>query len=389
MLKSQRNLFDLPDDICFLNAAAWSPIPIAAVELGQIAAGRKSRPWEIPKDFSEQQFARARTAAAALINAASADMALISSVGYGVATAAKILSLPKNSRVLVLDNDHSSPVLEWLSRAEESELEIETVYAGSDHDWTSAILEAIAQPGKRPIALASISSVHWSDGGSVDLQNIQAALKEIGAGLLIDATHAAGVMPLDVTELDPDFVIFPTYKWLLGPYGRAFIYVAKRHQGGIPLEQTSHGRKRVAAEDEKYFTDLNYVDDARRFDMGERDFFFSLDVASYAIELLQSWGSDQVRGRLAMLTKRIAAGLNDRQVPVTMLKTDLRAPHVLSLGFPNQMPEGLTGQLAQQQVYAAPRLGRLRLSPHVYNDEQDCDRFVDVLAGLLAADARQ
>jgi kynureninase len=62
------------------------------------------------------------------------------------------------------------------------------------------------------------------------------------------------VLAMDVQRLDPDFVIFPTYKWLLGPYGRAFLYVAKRHQGGIPLEQTASGRRNVRAENAVYFT---------------------------------------------------------------------------------------------------------------------------------------
>ncbi|MDP6345332.1 MAG: aminotransferase class V-fold PLP-dependent enzyme [Alphaproteobacteria bacterium] len=383
MLTSQRDLFDIPRDICYLNAAAWSPLPIGAVELGQAGAAKKAHPWEIPEDFGRQQFERARAAAAGLINAEIDDIALISSVGYGVSTAAKVLDLPRNSRILVLENDHTAPVLEWLARAEAQDLEIETVRPGDDHDWTSALLEAIAKRAERPLALVSISSVHWSDGGLVDLDRVQEALRAQGAGLLIDATHAAGVLSYDVASLDPDFMIFPTYKWLLGPYGRAFIYVAKRHQGAIPLEQTSYGRKRVQAEDERYFTDLDYVDDARRFDMGERDFFVSMDVASYGIELLQAWGLDRVRERLEMLTERIASGLAERRVPVTMPRADLRAPHVLGLGFPNGMPEDLAGKLAEHRVYAAPRLGRLRISPHVYNDETDCDRFVEVLANVV------
>ena len=66
-----------------------------------------------------------------------------------------------------------------------------------------------------------------------------------------------GVMPTDVAALDPDFLVFPTYKWVLGPYGRAFLYVAKRRQGeGVPLEQTSHGRRGVAADREPYLRDL-------------------------------------------------------------------------------------------------------------------------------------
>jgi selenocysteine lyase/cysteine desulfurase len=89
-------------------------------------------------------------------------------------------------------------------------------------------LQAIDRPGAPPVGLASISSVHWSGGCAIDLERIGAALRRHGAALLIDATHAAGVMPLDVRALDPDFVVFPTYKWVLGPYGRAFLYVAKR-----------------------------------------------------------------------------------------------------------------------------------------------------------------
>ena len=383
MLGSQRDLFDIPRDVAYFNAAAWSPIPLGAVEVGKAGAARKSRPWEVPRGFDEAQFERTRTAAAGLINASPDDVALISSVGYGVCTAAKVFEVSQGGRVLVLDSDHSSPVLEWMVRAGEGGFEVATVSTTTTHDWTAALLEEIARSDRPPVAMASISSVHWSDGGLVDLDRVQAALKACGAGLLIDATHAAGVMTMDVAQLDPDFVIFPTYKWLLGPYGRAFIYVAKRHQGGVPLEQTGYGRKGISGEAERYFENLEYVDNARRFDMGERDFFVSLDVAAYGIELMRSWGADAVRERLGMRTERLANGLAECGTAGTTLAKQHRAPHVLSLGFPSGMPKDLIETLATHNVYAASRLGRLRISPHVYNDELDCDRFVDVLDATL------
>src|SRR5439155_8112697 len=105
------------------------------------------------------------------------------------------------------------------------------------------------------------------------------------------------------------FVLFPTYKWVLGPYGRAFLYVAKRHQGGTPLEQTSAGRRNVRAENAVYFTDLDYVGDARRFDMGERDHFVSMEMASIGMEMMAEWGASAVTQRLKMLTEGIAKGL--------------------------------------------------------------------------------
>ena len=62
---------------------------------------------------------------------------------------------------------------------------------------------------------------------------------------------------------------------------------------------------------------------------------------------------------------------------VRVIDKKLRAPHVLSLQFPQGMPKDLPKKLAAENVYAAPRLGRLLISPHVYTDEEDVDRFVE------------
>jgi selenocysteine lyase/cysteine desulfurase len=374
MLPSQRALFDMPREVCYLNAASWGPLPRASMAAGRAAMARKGQPWTVEADFAPAQFERGRRAAAALINADPADVALTSSVSYGVATAGKLFAPPRGTRVLTLENDHVSPVLEWRTRAPKCGFTVEAVRQPSDGDWTAALLEAIDRPGAPPVGLASISSVHWSDGCAIDLEQIGAALRRHGAALLIDATHAAGVMALDVQVLDPDFVVFPTYKWVLGPYGRAFVYVAKRRQDGVPLEQTGAGRRAVSSETAPYMRDLAYVDGARRFDMGERDFFVSLEMAAIGMEMVAAWGTAAILERLRMLTDRLADGLRNSGVRVPDAR--VRAPHILSLAFPGGMPEGLVEQLAAARIYAAPRLGRLRISPHVYNDEADVDRLI-------------
>jgi selenocysteine lyase/cysteine desulfurase len=381
MLPSQRALFDIPREVCYLNAASWSPLPLASQEAGRLGVGRKGQPWKLDAGFAGEQHERGRRAAARLINAQPQDIALISSVSYGVATAGKVLRPPSGSRVLVLENDHSSPVLEWLTHAAEGGFAVETVKRPSDGDWTTALLAATERPGAAPVALASISSVHWSDGGVIDLDRVAPTLRARGAALIIDATHAAGVMPLDVNKLDPDFLVFPTYKWVLGPYGRAFLYIAKRHQDGIPLEQTGYGRRGISSEATTYLRDLSFVASARRFDMGERDHFVSMEMASIGMEMMAEWGSEAVLGRLTMLTERLAEGLQNSGALVP--DNRVRAPHVLSLAFPRNMPEKAVERLAAHNVYVAPRLGRMRLSPHVYNDETDVDRFVETFRAVL------
>jgi selenocysteine lyase/cysteine desulfurase len=383
MLTSQRALFDIPDDVAYLNAAGWSPLPRATQEAAREAVARKGQPWKLAADFSDAQHTRARKAAAALIGADPNDVALVSSVGYGVAIAGKVLKIARGSRVLVLENDHTSPVLEWVSRSGAQGFIVETIEQPADGDWTSAVLEAIEKPGAAPLALASISSVHWSDGGLLDMQKIRDALRKQGAALLADATHSVGVIATDVTTLDPDFLIFPTYKWVLGPYGRAFVYVAKRHQDGVPLEQTSFGRRDVKAENPVYFADTRYLPNARRYDMGERDHFISMEMAAIGMEMMAQWGTDAVVTRLSALTRRIAEGLNGTNA-VHVLDERVRAPHVLSLGFPAGMPADLVPKLASEQIYVAPRLGRLRISPHVYNDEADVDRLTTAVKAAIA-----
>jgi selenocysteine lyase/cysteine desulfurase len=376
MLPSQRALFDIPREICFLNAASWCPLPLAVQEAGRAGVARKGRPWTIDPSFPSTQHERARRAAARLINADPGDVALISSVSYGVATAAKALKVPAGSRVLLLENDHSSAVLEWTTRAGAGGFTVDVVRQPDDGDWTAAVLAAIERPGAPPVSLASISPVHWSDGGMVDIERVAATLRAQGAALLVDATQAAGVIALDVRALDPDFLVFPTYKWLLGPYGRAFLYIARRHQDGVPLEQTSYGRRDINSERAPYFRDVEFVAGARRFDMGERDHFISLEMASVGMEMMGEWGADAVRTRLTMLTERLADGLRNSAALVP--DAAVRAPHILSLRFPNGMPEKLIERLAAERVHVAPRVGRMRVSPHVYNDEDDVDRFVEV-----------
>jgi selenocysteine lyase/cysteine desulfurase len=99
------------------------------------------------------------------------------------------------------------------------------------------------------------------------------------------------------------------------------------------------------------------------------------------MEMMAQWGSEAIVERLAALTARLADGL--RGVAVDVPEARVRAPHILSLRFLDGMPNGLIKRLANENIHVAPRLGRMRISPHVYNDESDIDRFVEVFHRLM------
>ena len=229
MLPSQRALFDIPRDVCYLNAAASARCRARCRRRADAGVARKAQPWAIEPGIRQPQFERARAAAARLINADAGDVALISSVSYGIATAGKVLTVPAGSRVLLLQDDHSSPVLEWMTRADARASSSRSVPRPDDGDWTAALLVAAIERRGRAAGCDRVDLL-GALGGRRRRRSRPDRRRAAGArcALLVDATHGAGVMHIDVRTLDPDFLMFPTYKWLLGPYGRAFLYVAKR-----------------------------------------------------------------------------------------------------------------------------------------------------------------
>jgi selenocysteine lyase/cysteine desulfurase len=365
-LPCQRHLFEIPAAIAYLDGAAYSPLPRSVRAAGEAGVLTKAQPWASSRSQDAAWAERARAAAARLIGARADDIAIVGAVSQGIATAARNIALPAGSRLLRVQDEFPSLSLIWDRLAAEAGAACEVVPRPADGDWTRAVLEAINRPGAPSLALACLTPLHWSDGAVIDLDRIAPALRAAGAALVVDATQAVGAMPVEVARWQPDFLAFPTYKWVLGPYSLAFLYAAPHRQAGQPLEEHNGNRP-----------DGAYAPGARRYDKGERNDPVALPMAATGMELVASWGTAAVEARLRGLTDRLAEGAASLGIPVPPRR--LRAPHILGLRLPGDMPEGLVAALAAAGVYASDRLGVLRVSPHVWADEADCDRFLAAL----------
>ena len=196
----------------------------------------------------------------------------------------------------------------------------------------------------------------------------------MGAQLVLDTTQSTGAYPSDVGVVDPDYLVAASYKWMLGPYSLGFLYAAPRHQSGRPLEQGW-----IARAGARNFRTLSAYDEAlepsaRRFDMGERSNFALLPVAGAALEQLLAWGVADIAETLGTVTAGIAARLADKGVD--SLPPEARAPHYLSVRFAGGMPEGIEERLAAAQVHVSIRSDRMRITPHLYNNDADVERLV-------------
>jgi selenocysteine lyase/cysteine desulfurase len=362
-LPCQRHLFELPDAVCYLDAAAWSPHPLPVSEAGERGMLAKRQPWVFPRvDFSAWA-ERARAAAAALVGASVDEIAIVGSVSHAIATAARNLSLSRGGRILRVADEFPSQRLAWDRVATEGGLVVETVPRPSDGNWTAALLEAIDRTGAPQLAVATLCPLHWSDGALIDLEALAPAIRAAGAALVVDATQAVGVMPIDVGRLKPDFLAFPTYKWTLGPYGLAFLYAAPHRQDGLPLEENS-GNQRPAA-------------GARRYDKGERNDPLLLPMAAVGMELIAGWGAPAIAARLRQLTDQLAEGAE--AMGLSALPRISRSPHILGLRRPGGLAPDFIDRVRDKGIFVSDRLGCLRISPHVWANEADIARCLDAL----------
>ena len=99
-LDNQRHLFDIPDDITYLNCAYMSPLMHAVRDAGIAGLTRKSQPWMVTsRDFYTGADAL-RDAFASLVHAEPEDIAIVPAASYGMSTAAKNLPLSKGQSVI-------------------------------------------------------------------------------------------------------------------------------------------------------------------------------------------------------------------------------------------------------------------------------------------------
>src|SRR5262245_8888057 len=142
-LPSQRQLFDIPDDVAFLNCAYMSPLPKASIAAGEEGARRKGRPWTIaPADFFTASES-VRALFAGLINANADDIAFAPAVSYGMAQAAYNVAITKSQTIVTLAEQFPSNVYPWMDLAERSGATFVSVPRPADDDWTAALLGSI------------------------------------------------------------------------------------------------------------------------------------------------------------------------------------------------------------------------------------------------------
>ena len=385
-LSCQKAAFSLPDDHHYLNCAYMGPLPRVAEEAGIVGLRKKRFPQVVQVSDFFEPVQELKDRFAGLIGAESGEsVAVIPSVSYGLAAVTGNTELGPGRNVVLMHEQFPANVYPWRRLAEDQGGEIRVVEPEEGcrgQGWTERVLDVIDED---TVAVA-MGTVHWTDGTRYDLPAVRARTREVGAAFILDGSQSVGAAPIDVSSLQPDALICAGYKWLLGPYTVSMAYFGDRYLSGRPVEETWIARK--GSEDFRALVDYQdeYQPGAVRFDMGQRSNFALVPALSASLGLLLEWGPEAITDYCRRL-------FSDALERVELFGVEIeeerwRSAHLFGLRLPPDASlDRVKAAFQAHRVGVSYRGASVRVSPNVYNTEDDVAAFLAALEQGLGADS--
>ena len=330
----------------------------------------KSR-GELARKLEADKVDQAREKCARLFSIPENDITFLSSASEGINNVAYGLEWKTGDNVVIADVEFPSGILPW-TQLQRFGVEVRIV---RNRDWFIHEDDIAEQIDARTRVVA-ISHVSMFTGQRMNLQSLSTLVRSSNALLLLDATHAAGVVPVDASLAD--IMVSSCYKWMLGVHGTAVFYVNRESLPDFrpPFlgwnSPSQHGGWKSPL-------DFQLQPTAHQFQPGNAS-FISLYILDNALDYLLDIGIEKIEAHALSLSGTILEAVASLGFEVMTPKDDIhRAGNVC---FMTENLEPIKDELEHQQVLiwgAYAGFGRLRISTHLYNDSRDAERCISAL----------
>jgi selenocysteine lyase/cysteine desulfurase len=388
-MTNQKHLFALEEGITYLNGAAYAPMLKTSIEKGTEGIHMKaSRPFTINPQSHFDPAERVQKLFARLLNIDNSQrVAIISAVSYGMAVVANNLhrlpDISNKKHIILIQDEFPNNVYAFERVCQQLSLTYLTVAKPETLEnrgqlWNERILNEI----NRETSMVVVPNIHWIYGVKFNLQAISKRCKEVGALMIVDATQSVGAMDFDVQTIQPDAVICAGYKWLLGPYSIGLAYFGEFFDEGVPVEESWLNRM-----DSEKFAQLiryerAYRPFAQRYNAGEYSQFIQLPMLEDALVQILDWGVDTIQQYCQSISQKPLQALIN--LGCSLESEAYRGHHLLGISLPQGVDnQGFTEQLLSNKIIISNRGVAIRVSPNVYNIEEDMWALVEVLEKSL------
>ncbi|MFB3923853.1 MAG: aminotransferase class V-fold PLP-dependent enzyme [Terriglobia bacterium] len=371
----QREFDDFAPTV-YLDCAYQGPFPRVTVERIHKAIELKRRPDRLysPEYFDLPRRARARLAR--LIGADPSEIALTSSATQGFGIVATGLQMGPGDEVVIASRNFPSNLFSWLH------LRRLGVRVHAINTATSTVTVDDVAPVMTPrTRLLALDWVSYMGGERIDLAALGELAHRHGSLFAVDGTQGVGALELNLHEMPVDVMAVAAYKWLLGPYGTAFVYlnspILDRLDCPVINWMSIEGSEDFDALPGSEFT---LVREARIFDVGETSNFLNLHALEASLEFVEGVGVRAVSEHCWRLLDRLQEGIEKAGYrlsckPGAALRSTILGFQAGSL----DATAALHQKLRAHQVAVSLRHDVIRVSPYLYNNEADIDKLLSIV----------
>jgi len=369
--------FPLAENRTYLNNAAYHPMSVHASRavreyLTRRTEGTREPAWEVSAGVKE--------AFAALINARPASLSYVTSTMVGENFVLAGLGIRGGPGNVVTDALHFEGSLYLYGSLQEQGLDVRVI---KPRDWRIDLRD-LEQAIDRNTRLVAVSLVSFLNGFEHDLTAVCTLAHAHGAHVYADIIQAAGAVPIDVQASGADFCACASYKWLMGDFGLGFFYVREDLLDRV-LPRVQYGWRQL----ESFEYHMLPHDAPGRFPASWRVLpggpgHFELGTFSRTAEAcltqslnyIRQLGVESIQAHGKSLTERL-----QRELPrlgfAPLTPSGSRSPIVT---FVVEDPQAVVARLRHAKIEVKVEQHYMRISPSIYNDQQDIDRLLNALS---------
>lgn len=363
-----RALFPGLKDTIYLNTATMA----VGCAPARAAYERAVERWSAGRfDWVEAERAGedARAFFAQIVGARVEEIAIVPAVSSAAGIVAA--NLPPGKRgenIVVAENEFSSNYFPWVLLRERG-YEVRAV-PSTDGGISADAYGELADGGTRLIA---VSAVHSPTGYRTDLAALRRVAARSGAWFFVDACQAAGAVPLDVVRDGVDFLAAASHKFLLGSRGMGYLFVRRELLDRVHpiLPGWKAARKPLES---FYGPAMDLSPTASKLDTSLVWFAALAEQAAFGI--FRQFGIQTLLDRNAQLSRRLHDALVAHRPALRPFPERHRSTIV---SVPVNDTEAVMARLREANVVASIRDGRVRLSVHFYNLEDEIDRVAEMI----------
>jgi selenocysteine lyase/cysteine desulfurase len=375
--------WDLVRETQFPAAGRWAYFDHAAVSPLPRHSGDALRAWTAEQEHQgvvawpdcERRLESIRDRAAGLLNAHRDEIAFISSTTHGIGLIAEGFPWRDGDNVVTAADEYPSNIYPWMNLASRG-VELRVV---PGRDGTIR-LEDLREAMDASTRLLAISHVEFATGFRNDLDALAELCRSRGVALSVDAIQGLGPFRIDVQQTPIDFLAADGHKWLLGPEGAGLLFV--RRDWIERLRPIGVGWHSVVGSYNAPEIQFQLKPTAQRWEGGSFNMPGLLTFGA-SLELFFEWGLEAVARRIqsrADAVRELAA-----RAGWTVYGSPLPSERSAIVVLEKAGVDHAAAARALREshgIVAACRRGRLRISPHVYNNDRDLERLGAALEGF-------